>query len=117
MKLSRDDQLAVLLRARALLAHPDGWKNEGRYHDRGPNARRRYNVAKLTLGEACQQAAFELDLVSTKKSATYTVALATGLLNVIDHWNHKSLAGFNNDPGTHKKDVLGLLDRRILELL
>ena len=116
MRLSAEDQTAVLIRARALLAQRDGWRNEGRAESTTPRGRSGAND-RLTLGQACQQAAFELGLVSMRKSNTYTVALAVGLLKVVEHWGHRSLAGFNNDPETMKKDMMGLIDRRLVELL
>jgi hypothetical protein len=116
VKLSADDQIAVLLRARALLAQPDGWKNGGRYDHIASRQRYRHTV-RLTLGEACHQAAFELGLTRMKKSKTYTVAIATGLLKVIEQFGHKSLAGFNDDPATRKTRLLSLIDRRLVDLL
>jgi hypothetical protein len=115
VKLSREEQAAVLLRARALLGQAEGWKNPSRpSHRHGP---RRYSNERLTLGEACHRAAFELGLTSFAKSDTYSVAIATGLLRVVGRWSHKSLAGFNDDPETHKTQLLALVDRRLLDLL
>ena len=110
MKLSAEDQLAVLIRARQLLARPGGWKG-GR-----PTSATRMREP-LTLGEACQQAAFELNLIRQKRNGAYTVALATGLLKHTAKYGHKSLAGFNDAPETWKKDVLGLIDSRMVELM
>lgn len=115
MKLSHEDQKAVLLRARAMLDRPEGWKNRGR-----PNYQknRRYNDhQRLTLGQACHQAAFELGLTDMKNGNTYTVALATGLLKHLERWDHRSLAGFNDDPRTRKTQLMALVDRRLLDLL
>lgn len=111
MKLTAEDQMAVLIRARALLARRCGWKNGSRYYNRTQRE------MQLSLGEACHLAAFELDLVPTKRNGGYTVALATGLLKHLGAWGHKSLAGFNDDPQTRKTHVLALLDRRIVELM
>lgn len=117
MKLSTEDQTAVLIRARQKLAVAEGWKNEGRYAHTSTKRQRYKNQTRLTLGEACQQAAFELGLVSMKRTGTYTVALAVGLLREIEAFGHRSLAGFNNDPTTRKTQVLSVIDRRLIELL
>lgn len=115
--MNEREKLAVLKRARELVARPYGWA-KGAFEHVTYRPRTNELVVGYCIGAACQVAARELFPQMQMFDGIHSTRIAEeiSLLEAAKAKGHVGVAHFNDAPETKKRDVLELFDEKIAEM-